>query len=129
MPMTTLKITSFGYGHAAPPAAHLTIDVRSWFRDPIPDGPERQRTGRDPEVAEKVLKTPGVQAFVAAQLAALVVLAGTDPARELTVAVGCVGGRHRSVAIAGFFADLAWTIGWAAEVEHRDIDRPVLKHV
>ncbi|MFD8147363.1 hypothetical protein [Streptomyces sp. NPDC059708] len=131
-PQTTdpapLTIVSFGYEHQADgqaPPAHLTLDLRQHFRDPHIDPALREMTGRDPEVIDTVLSTPGIPALIAA--AVLAVRAGylSGPsAAPLRIAAGCVGGRHRSVVVA---STLGTTLSdLAPTVTHLDIDRPVI---
>lgn len=117
--------TSFGYGHGAPPEARITVDVRDWFRDPHIEPRLRGLTGRDGEVVEKVLSTENVAIFLLGleQAARAVLLTG----RDVTMAVGCVGGRHRSVVIADTIAEWLADEGWDVTVEHRDIDKDVIR--
>ena len=120
----TVLITSFGYGHGPAPEADITLDVRTSLRNPHHDPNMRQLTGLDQAVHEHVLDTPGVWHLVR-NLAAVVedLLDGGD---DVHLAIGCVGGRHRSVTLA---EEVAAQIRrrMAVQVEHRDIDKPVLK--
>lgn len=121
-----LRVVSFGYGHGTPPAADITVDVRDWFRDPHIDPELRQLTGLDDRVVMKVLDTEGVYGFLNAMSATITVLLGLR-VRTVTVAVGCVGGRHRSVVIAAMLGERARANGWPVEVEHLHVDRPVIQ--
>jgi UPF0042 nucleotide-binding protein len=123
----TLHAISFGYGHNDTPPADLTVDVQHWFRDPHIDPALRQMTGHDHPVIDKVLGTHGVEAFSAALFGAIVALGASNPDRPVTVAVGCVGGRHRSVVIAEYLAGMARSSGWDADVTHLHVDRPVIQ--
>lgn len=131
--MADLLVYSFGYGHTEPlPDADITVDVRRWFRDPHIDPAMRSLTGLDPAVIQNVTDTRGVLDFVNGLYRAASVLLGLrdsddETGHAVSVAVGCVGGRHRSVVIAGLLVNRARAAGWAAEVEHLHIDRPVLK--
>lgn len=53
--MTTVEIISFGYGHAAPPEAHLILDLRKHFRDPHVNPALRYMTAEDRAVRRAVL--------------------------------------------------------------------------
>jgi RNase adaptor protein for sRNA GlmZ degradation len=117
--------TSFGYGHGAPPPARITIDVRNWFRDPRIDPALRELTGKHPEVIDKVLNTPHVANYLLYQFRAIRAVLRSDC--DVTIAVGCVGGRHRSVVIADTLTAWLDADGWDATVEHRDIDKDVIR--
>lgn len=122
----TLSVVSFGYGHGIPPAAHLTVDVRELFRDPHLDPAMRELTGRDRVVIDRVLSQPGAARFVrdlAATVSGLSIVAA-----GVSLTVGCVGGRHRSVVIVEAVAARLVSHGYRqAVVVHRDIDKPVLR--
>jgi len=73
------------------------------------------------------MATPGVEPLIDAITAAVrAFLAGPQPG-PVTVAVGCVGGRHRSVVIADTVAGRLRAQGVAAEPAHRDMQRPVIE--
>lgn len=121
-----LTITSFGYGHDAPPPAQITIDVRDWFRDPHISPELRELTGLDEAVIQKVLNTEGVMVFLLGLEKAVRAVLHTGC--DVTLAVGCVGGRHRSVVIVNTLADfLGHGTRWNVAVGHRDVDKAVLK--
>ncbi len=118
------EIFSFGYKHG-PPEAECVIDVRF-----LPNAywvPElRPRTGLDPEVADHALASETGRRFLALlePLVAFLVAEQTRAGKgEWRLAVGCTGGRHRSVAVverlqrqlAGRFPEL--------RIRHRDIDK------
>ncbi|MGI8309421.1 RapZ C-terminal domain-containing protein [Saccharopolyspora hattusasensis] len=118
---------SFGYGHAPAPRADITLDVRRHFRNPHHDPAMRYLTGQDQAVRDHVLDTPGVLRLIE-DTADLVrnLLNASAATNQVLVAVGCVGGRHRSVAIAEGIAAAVVIGGINAAVSHRDIDREVL---
>ncbi|MEV0698616.1 RNase adapter RapZ [Saccharopolyspora sp. NPDC050389] len=121
-------VTSFGYGHApAPGRADVTLDVRRHFRNPHHNPQMRQLTGQHEPVRKHVLNTPGVLRLVenTAQQARDLLNASADT-RQVVIAVGCVGGRHRSVAIADGIVSALRDAGINAAVHHRDITRDVL---
>lgn len=126
--MISVVITSFGYLHDPAPAADITVDVRRHLRDPHVDPTFRELTGTDSAVWDRVLSTPGAVDLVAGITAAVVALmpAARIDGRLVRVAVGCAGGRHRSVVLAESICDRLGVSGWEAEVEHRDIHRPVV---
>ncbi|MFI0901805.1 ATPase [Streptomyces sp. NPDC020983] len=116
----SLTIISFGYLHGEPPAADITQDMRP-YRDPHVNPEMRQLTGRDQDVILTVLNTPGVMDVIAD----LVAKAG-EPSGPRTIAVGCAGGRHRSVVVADIVTRSLQHMGRQVTVTHRDIDLPVV---
>jgi RNase adaptor protein for sRNA GlmZ degradation len=121
--VTAVEVISFGYGHGGPPPAHLTIDVRAHFRDPHVSPELRYLTAADAPVVEAVMSTPGVPALIDSTTAAVAAFRAAPAPGPVTVAIGCVGGRHRSAAIA---AEVARRLGPAVTLIHRDINRPVI---
>jgi UPF0042 nucleotide-binding protein len=120
-----VSIVSFGYKYGLPVDADLVVDCRflpnpHWI-------PELQAmTGLDAPVRDYVLSQPGAQEFLAAYFEALQVLLAGDE-REgkhfVTLAVGCTGGKHRSVTIAQYLAARLTDAGSDAQVVHRDLGR------
>ncbi|GAA4676736.1 RNase adapter RapZ [Streptomyces chumphonensis] len=123
----SVTITSFGYLHAPPPAAHLTVDLRNHFRDPHVSPALRYLTAEDQEVRETVLRTPGIVPLLDALAGAVrAYQAGPTPG-PVTVAVGCAGGRHRAPTVASELGyRLAEHAGPPVTVHHRDLPKPVV---
>lgn len=122
-----IRLTSFGYKHGIPLEADLVFDVRAaanphWV-------PElRPLDGRSPEISSYVLGDPigasllqSVETYLAASVPAYL----ADGRGRLSVAIGCTGGRHRSVAIVEALARRLPAIVGSAPivVEHRDLAR------
>lgn len=121
-----IEITSFGYLHGEPPKADLVLDARHLIRDPHVDPALRELTGRDTEVIQAVMSTPGAEAladFICQ--AAIAADEGEDSWTRL--AIGCQGGRHRSVVLADTVADTLGKDGLYVQIYHRDIDQPVVE--
>ncbi|MGW4222991.1 RapZ C-terminal domain-containing protein [Streptomyces bauhiniae] len=124
-------ITSFGYGHSPSPEADITLDTRRHLRNPHSDPAMRDLNGLDFAVRQHVLTTPGARSLITnTALLVKILLSEVADARQrlVTIAVGCVGGRHRSVAIAEEIAGALRVLGTGVEVEHRDIDKPVIQN-
>ncbi len=122
-----LLVTSFGYLHGPPPAADVTVDLRDWLRDPHVDQAMREMTGLDPAVRDKVELTPGAVELARKVVWLAATLAGlADEGRTVRVALGCAGGRRRSVALAELVADRLRNLAWSTQVVHRDVDLPVV---
>jgi UPF0042 nucleotide-binding protein len=123
-----LQVTmlSFGFKYGLPADADLVADAR-FLPNPFWIPELRHLNGEDPEVADYVLSQPGAQEFIDAYAAALEpVLAGyqRENKRHATIAVGCTGGKHRSVAIVRELADrLGQFPGVAVSVKDRDRGR------
>jgi UPF0042 nucleotide-binding protein len=118
-----LNIVSFGYKYGLPVDADLVADCR-FLPNPhwVPE--LRPLSGLDASVRDYVLGQSAASAFVAAYLAVLdVSLPGfeREGKRYVTLAIGCTGGKHRSVAIAEQLA--ARLVGRDVTVSHRDLGR------
>lgn len=122
----TVTVTSFGYLHDTPPAAHLTVDLRHHFRDPHVSPELRHMTARDQEVRHAVLNTPGIPALVESVSDAVVAFLHGPGGQAVNVAVGCAGGRHRAAVVATAIRAALADEGVSATVAHRDLDKPVI---
>ena len=120
-----LAVESFGFKHGLPLDADIVMDVR-FLPNPHWEPELRPLTGHDPAVRDYVLETAQASQFLDDFHGLLVRLL---PAYEgegrsyLTVAVGCTGGRHRSVAIAEELARRLRERGYAVRTGHRDLGR------
>ena len=125
-PGAQVTILSFGFKYGLPADADLVADAR-FLPNPFWIPELRPHTGLDDEVSEYVLGQEGAREFVDAYAAALApVLAGyqRENKRHATIAVGCTGGKHRSVAVAEELATLLRGLpGVAVSVKHRDLGR------
>ncbi|MFA7439842.1 MAG: RNase adapter RapZ [Sphingomonadaceae bacterium] len=118
----TLTIMSFGYARGVPRDADLMFDMR-FLRNPHWQPELRPLTGSDPRVARHVMEDPAwPQAFAAIMnlLAMLMPGYAGEGRAYVTVAFGCTGGRHRSVAAAEAAGKWLAKRGWANTVVHRD---------
>lgn len=119
-----IDVVSFGFKRGAPREADLLFDVRFL---PNPHWVEELRpyTGKDGPVRDYVFGQPSTEPFVAAMEHLLdIAVPGyvTEGKRYLTIAIGCTGGKHRSVAISDRIgAHLAATFDLPVEVNHRDL--------
>lgn len=125
--MSTVEITSFGYLHAEPPTAHLTIDLRQHFRDPHVRPELRYMTAEDEPVRTAVLNTPGITDLITSTAAAVDAFAAGPSTGVVTVADGCAGGRHRAPTFARALADRLLQAGHTVVLTHRDLDKPVVQ--
>ncbi|UOQ58504.1 RNase adapter RapZ [Leucobacter allii] len=125
-PGLQLSVLSFGFKYGAPTDVDLMVDMR-FLPNPFWIPELRPLTGVDPEVKEYVLSRDGAAEFLDHYVAALApVLAGfqRENKRHASLAVGCTGGKHRSVASARELADrLAGLPGVSVSLRHRDLGR------
>jgi UPF0042 nucleotide-binding protein len=126
MPGVSLTVMSFGFKYGLPTDVDMVWDMR-FLPNPYWSPELRQLTGLDPAVSDYVLGQERASRFLSFQLDALrEVIDGylIENKRFGTVAVGCTGGKHRSVATVEF---LEKTIsGWSdvrLSVKHRDVGR------
>jgi len=123
-PMRT-SVVSFGYKHGVPLDADLMFDCR-FLPNPNWVDELRPLSGLDEQVRAFVLGQVATTEFLdrVDDLLAMLVPAYTAEAKSyLTIAVGCTGGRHRSVVLAEELAKRLHDRGCAATVIHRDLDR------
>ncbi|MFB9903847.1 RNase adapter RapZ [Allokutzneria oryzae] len=123
---TRVTVLSFGYKYGLPMDADLVIDVR-FLPNPFWIPELRDNTGLDEEVRNYVLSQEGAEDFLD-RYQELLRLIGAGYHREgkryLTLAVGCTGGKHRSVAMSEELAGrLASEDGMTVKVVHRDLGR------
>ena len=125
-PGLQLSVQSFGFKYGTPTDVDLMVDMR-FLPNPFWEPELRALTGVDPEVKEYVLSREGAAEFLKNYIAALEpVFAGyqRENKRHASLAVGCTGGKHRSVAMARALADrLAALPGVSVSVRHRDLGR------
>ncbi|MGI9595165.1 MAG: RNase adapter RapZ [Acidimicrobiales bacterium] len=120
-----LTLTSFGFKNGLPLDADLVFDCR-FLPNPHWEAELRPFSGKDPEIQEYVVDRPEAQRFLAdleQMLEHLLPEYDDEGKSYLTVAFGCTGGRHRSVAIAESVGRMLKDAGWQPRVTHRDIDR------
>jgi UPF0042 nucleotide-binding protein len=121
-PALAVFVTSFGFRHGLPREADLVLDVR-FLRNPHYVAALRPLTGLDPKVAGHVADDPEYAPFLERALALLLPLLPRYRAEGksyLTIAVGCTGGRHRSVVVAERLRARLAEAGIDAAVHHRD---------
>ena len=120
-----VNIVSFGFKYGVPPEVDLLFDVRflpnPYFVDEL-----RPLDGREPAIQEFLERSPTAAEFLVrlqAFLAFLIPHYATEGKSYLTVAFGCTGGRHRSVAVAEQVGRYLVTLSVPKSVSHRDLGR------
>jgi UPF0042 nucleotide-binding protein len=120
-----INVISFGFKYGIPLDADHVVDVR-FLANPYWITELRHLTGRDQPVRDYVLARPGAVEFIDRYVDALApVLAGylNEEKRYVTIAVGCTGGKHRSVAISEAIAERLRARGQLVTVSARDLGR------
>ncbi len=119
------SVVSFGFKHGLPLDVDVVLDCRFL---PNPHWVEelRQHTGLDEDVRDYVLSWPEAQEFLERLddlFAFLLPAYGVEGKSYLSIAIGCTGGRHRSVVMAEELAKRIEEHGFRPMVHHRDIER------
>jgi UPF0042 nucleotide-binding protein len=120
-----VTVVSFGFRGGIPGHADLVLDVR-FLPNPYFVPELKPHSGLEPAVRDYVLGQPDAQTFLAKLAdfgAFLLPRYAAEGKSYLTLAIGCTGGRHRSVAIAEELARRLRSSGTAVRVWHRDVDK------
>ena len=121
-----VTVMSFGFKYSLPADADLVADMR-FIPNPFWEESLRPFTGEDRNVSNYVLSAEGAEEFIENYVAALrPVLKGytNENKRYATIAIGCTGGKHRSVAVSKRIAtELAKLDDVAVSLKHRDLGR------
>lgn len=118
-------VVSFGFKYGIPVDADFVADMR-FLPNPYWVAELREQTGRDTAVSRYVLEQPGAVDFLDHYAALIRQVADgylIEGKRYVTVAVGCTGGKHRSVAAAEALAARLLAAGISTTVIHRDLGR------
>jgi UPF0042 nucleotide-binding protein len=120
-----VTVVSFGFRFGIPTHADMVLDVR-FLPNPFFIPELKPHPGTDPRVAGFVLGQPDAKAFlerVGELFGFLLPRYRTEGKSYLTIAIGCTGGKHRSVAIAAALADRLEGGGQPVRLWHRDVDK------
>ena len=121
----TMFVTSFSYRHGLPREADLVFDAR-FLANPHWEPALRSQTGRDAEVAAYIRGDHDYAGFIEHLTQLLLPLLPRyqqEGKSYLTIAIGCTGGRHRSVMVAEEVANIFAINGYVVGIGHRDLDR------
>jgi UPF0042 nucleotide-binding protein len=120
-----VTVVSFGFRYGLPANADLVLDVR-FLPNPYFEPALRSHNGTEPEVRDYVLGQPDAEAFLGRLTdfgAFLLPRYRAEGKSYLTIAIGCTGGKHRSVAIAGELARRLEAEGQSVRLWHRDVEK------
>ena len=120
-----VTVVSFGFKYGVPVDADLMADMR-FLPNPFWVPELRPRTGQDDDVATYVKDRPDAQEFLE-RYVPVIETVGQGYLREgkrfMTVAIGCTGGKHRSVAMSEEIVERLRRLGLEAQATHRDLGR------
>ena len=122
---TEIFIKSFSFRHGLPREADLVLDVR-FLRNPHYDQKLRPLSGEDEAVRSYIMRDPGIAEYLNAveEMLALCLPRYREEGKSyLTIAIGCTGGRHRSVSVAVEIAKRLEHRDWRVRLQHRDMHR------
>ncbi|MHB8053824.1 MAG: RNase adapter RapZ [Candidatus Aminicenantales bacterium] len=118
-----IRITSFGYKHGVPPDADLVFDTR-FLPNPFYEDDLREKPGTHRRVRDYILRRTETKAFLGELTRMMNFLLPRFEAEgksQLVVAIGCTGGRHRSVVVAEALGDILRGRKYDIKTYHRDI--------
>lgn len=123
-PTMVIHLVSFGYKYGLPFDADMVMDVR-FLPNPFFVSELKDLDGNQPAVVNYIARQQETRTFLQEffkLLSFLIPAYQKEGKSNLTIAVGCTGGRHRSVAIVNALADFFREREWVAHVRHRDIE-------
>ena len=121
----SIALVSFGFPHGLPREAEMVFDAR-FLRNPHYDQALKPLTGLDPNVGAYVAADPDFAAFytrIQDLLTLLLPRFKQEGKKYATIAVGCTGGRHRSVYLVEKLAASLLDLGWRVTITHRELAR------
>jgi UPF0042 nucleotide-binding protein len=120
-----VSVQSFSFKRGTPRSADMVLDCR-FLRNPHWNADLRPLTGQDPEVVRHVSGDPLFQPFFEQSSAMIEMLLPAYKAEGkayFTLALGCTGGKHRSVVMAEALANRLAEKGWRVSIRHRELER------
>lgn len=120
-----LTILSFGFKHGLPTEADLVLDVRC-LPNPFYVPELKHKTGLDQDVVDYVMASPESQELLRRYesfLECALPLYVKEGKSQLTIAVGCTGGKHRSITFVRKLAAYCEELGYQPNMQHRDVKR------
>lgn len=121
-----ITVLSFGFKYGIPSDADLVFDVR-FLPNPYYIEELRQKTGNDKEIQDFVMKNEKAGEFLTKledMVRFLIPNYITEGKHQLVIAIGCTGGKHRSVTLAnGLYECLKKDENYGIKIEHRDIEK------
>lgn len=123
MPRITVNVVAFGFKYGLPADADLVFDVRC-FPNPFYIDELKEKTGNDKEVQEYVMSGKEAQDFFKKlddMIKMLMPMYIEEGKASITIAIGCTGGKHRSVTFANKLGESLKTANYSVNMIYRDI--------
>jgi UPF0042 nucleotide-binding protein len=120
-----ITVQSFGFRHGVPRSADIVMDVR-FLKNPHWVPKLKPKTGKDENVGAYIQTDEGYEAFIEGfkgLLGTVLPRYAKEGKSYLTIAVGCTGGKHRSVFVVEQLKPWLKASGYDAYIEHRDLDK------
>ncbi|MCI8404511.1 MAG: RNase adapter RapZ [Clostridia bacterium] len=120
-----INVMAFGFKYGMPLDADLVFDVRC-FPNPFYIDELKHRTGNDKEVQDYVMSFPTAQKFLAKledMMSFMIPLYIEEGKISLSIAIGCTGGKHRSITMTNKLADYLKSCGYSVGVTYRDLGK------
>ncbi len=120
-----ITLNSFAYKRGLPEGTDMALDCR-FLRNPYWENTLRPLDGRDAQVQSFVREDPRYESFFSKLSDMMLLLLPAYKAEGkayLSVAMGCTGGRHRSVAVTEHLAKALANAGWPVAIRHRELER------
>lgn len=119
----TITVMSFGFRRGTPREADIMMDVR-FLKNPNWQADLKEKTGKETDVGDYICQDPAFAPFMShfqTMLDPLLPLYEHEGKNYLTIAIGCTGGRHRSVFCAETIGKWLESLNYSARIIHRDI--------
>ena len=120
-----VQCLSFGFKYGYPSEADLVFDVRC-FPNPFYEPELKNKTGLDKDVRDYVMESEEVKGFekrLYDMVDYMLPLYRNEGKSQLVIAIGCTGGKHRSVVLAEALSQHIYQLGYRVMVNHRDIGK------
>ena len=124
-----ITVVSFGFKYGIPSDADLVFDVR-FLQNPFYIAELKPLTGNDKEVYDYVMNSSGAEEFMerlTGMIKFLIPRYREEGKNQLVIGIGCTGGKHRSVTIANALYNALNNLDYGLKVEHRDIQKDVIR--
>jgi len=121
----TVNVMAFGYKYGMPMDADLVFDVRC-FPNPFYIDELKYKTGNDKEVQDYVMSFPEAQTFLEKlcdMMSFMIPLYEEEGKIAITIAIGCTGGKHRSVTMTNKLSDVLRNEGFKVNTTYRDMGK------